>query len=421
MFENVRQSFQSVWAHKLRSFLTMLGIIIGIAAIIAIVSIINGTNKKIQENLIGSGTNSVYVRITESGDLNYDMAYGGIPKGFKVLDSDVRDQINEMDHVLDASLYVFREGSEDIFYNSTQLQNGTLVGGDSHYLHASGNIIYKGRNLVEDDFTNFRKVALIDSVASEGLFPAEDPIGKVLDIKGEIFTIVGVFQQAKEFAPEINSEEDYDTYVSGRSSQGVVLIPDVDWPMVAQFDEPQNVIALADSTDTMTDVGKSVASFLNEYMGIKDSANVKYRAEDLTKTAEKTQQLANSTNQQLIWIAGISLLVGGIGVMNIMLVSVTERTREIGLKKAVGARKNKILIQFLTEAAVLTSTGGILGTIAGVVAAEVWSKMEGARVAISYPSIVIAIVFSMIIGIVFGLLPAVKASNLDPIVALRHE
>ena len=148
---------------------------------------------------------------------------------------------------------------------------------------------------------------------------------------------------------------------------------------------------------------------------------MKYRAEDISEKAEETEQLSQTTNKQLIWIASISLLVGGIGVMNIMLVSVTERTREIGLKKAIGARKNKILAQFLTEAAVLTSLGGIIGTITGIIFAEVISKVSKVPVAISIPAVIIAIAFSMLIGIIFGFVPSVKAANLDPIVALRHE
>ena len=133
------------------------------------------------------------------------------------------------------------------------------------------------------------------------------------------------------------------------------------------------------------------------------------------------QKLSAATNNQLIWIASISLLVGGIGVMNIMLVSVTERTSEIGLKKAIGARKNTILGQFLTEAAVLTSMGGILGVAAGIIMAQVISRISGVTVAISVPAAVIAVLFSMLIGIVFGLLPSIKAANLNPIDALRRE
>ena len=133
------------------------------------------------------------------------------------------------------------------------------------------------------------------------------------------------------------------------------------------------------------------------------------------------QNLSEASNKQLIWIASISLLVGGIGVMNIMLVSVTERTSEIGLKKAIGARKGAILWQFLTEAAVLTSTGGLIGVIAGIAMAQVISQVSQVAVSISVPASVAAVLFSMAIGIVFGLLPSVKAANLDPIEALRRE
>ena len=139
------------------------------------------------------------------------------------------------------------------------------------------------------------------------------------------------------------------------------------------------------------------------------------------ETARNLQELSASTNQQLIWIASISLLVGGIGVMNIMLVSVTERTQEIGLKKAIGARKSRILGQFLTEAAVLTSLGGVIGIIAGIILAEVISRISSTPVAISVTAIVGSVLFSVVIGIVFGLLPSIKAANLNPIDALRHE
>ena len=136
---------------------------------------------------------------------------------------------------------------------------------------------------------------------------------------------------------------------------------------------------------------------------------------------EQQQQINESTNQQLIWIASISLLVGGIGVMNIMLVSVTERTSEIGLKKAIGAKKRMILMQFLTEAAVLTSMGGVLGVVAGIGMAQAISRMADVPVAINIPATIIAVLFSMVIGLIFGFMPSIKAANLNPIDALRHE
>jgi putative ABC transport system permease protein len=168
----------------------------------------------------------------------------------------------------------------------------------------------------------------------------------------------------------------------------------------------------------MTAAGKHAQDVLNNYV---ESDSIQYKSEDTLEKAKQLQEISSSTNQQLIWIASISLLVGGIGVMNIMLVSVTERTREIGLKKALGARKRVILGQFLTEAAVLTSLGGILGVGAGVGLAYLISNLAQVPVAISVPAIVVSVVFSMVIGIVFGLIPSVKAANLNPIDALRYE
>ena len=419
MLENIRLSFQGIWGHKLRSLLTTLGIIIGIAAIIAIVSTIQGTNEQIRKNLIGSGTNTVNVRLVESGDWDYDMAYSSIPTGIPVLSAQTREDLNDIDHVEDASLYTVRTAVDYIFYNDTALQGGELIGADSHYLNTCGYVMTKGRAFTEGDYTNYRKVAVIDTTAADSLFDDENPVGKTIDIQGEPFTIIGVIEESSQFEPVIESVEDYYQYMyDDAGSSGSVIIPDTVWNIVGQYDEPQNVRLLADSTDAMSEVGRTAANLLNDSV---DNETIKYSAEDIMEQAQQNEQLSESTNQQLIWTASISLLVGGIGVMNIMLVSVTERTREIGLKKAIGARKNKILAQFLTEAAVLTSLGGILGTITGIIFAEAISRISNVPVAISIPAVIIAIVFSMLIGIIFGFFPAVKAANLDPIVALRHE
>ena len=180
----------------------------------------------------------------------------------------------------------------------------------------------------------------------------------------------------------------------------------------------------------MPTVGKKAADLLNSALQTQTAASgsdsdsstkIQYQSEDLLKQAKSLQKLSSSTNTMLIWIASISLLVGGIGVMNIMLVSVTERTREIGLKKAIGAKKGSILAQFLTEASVLTSIGGVIGVGIGIGLAQLISKVASVPVAISSLSIVVSVVFSMVVGIVFGLIPSVKAANLNPIDALRYE
>ena len=174
----------------------------------------------------------------------------------------------------------------------------------------------------------------------------------------------------------------------------------------------------------MTVAGKKTAELLNAHIqstGSDSGETVQYKSESTLEKAKSLQDLSSSTNTMLICIASISLLVGGIGVMNIMLVSVTERTREIGLKKAIGAKKKHILTQFLTEAAVLTSIGGVIGVIMGIVLAKIIAKVAEVPVAISSVSILVSVVFSMVVGIIFGLIPSIKAANLNPIDALRYE
>ena len=197
-------------------------------------------------------------------------------------------------------------------------------------------------------------------------------------------------------------------------------MPDACWSIVFFYDEPQNAVVRTTKAEDMTHVGREAAEIMGRSV-VSSDGDFAYKAEDLLERARNQQELGASTNNLLIWVASISLLVGGIGVMNIMLVSVTERTSEIGLKKAVGARKRKILTQFLTESAVLTSCGGVLGVIVGIILAQVIARMSGTPVAISIPAIIGSVAFSMLIGIVFGLLPSIKAANLNPIDALRRE
>lgn len=417
MFENIRLSFQGIWSHKMRSFLTMLGIIIGIAAIIAIVSTIKGTNEQIKENLIGSGDNTVEISLYQ-GEWEYEMDYNGIPSGVPLITDAVMEEIKDIDHVENAAYYLSRQAYGSVYHLNTELSGGNVRGVDINYFDVCNYVMKEGRGFTEGDFSNYRKVAVLDSDSASALFQGEDPVGKTVEIQKEPYTVIGVVTKAKVFEPVINSIDDYYTYAE--DSAGIVYIPDTTWPILYQYDEPQNVVIRVESTDYMTSAGKSCADILNAYLSPKDET-IQYKAKDLLEQAQQIQELSSSTNTMLIWIAGISLIVGGIGVMNIMLVSVTERTQEIGLKKAIGARKGRILGQFLTEAAVLTSMGGLLGVIAGIVLAQVISYVSTTPVAISIPAAVGAVAFSMVIGIVFGVFPSYKAANLNPIDALRHE
>ncbi len=441
--ENIRLAFQGIWGHKLRSFLTMLGIIIGIASIITIVSTIKGTNEQIKANLIGSGNNVVTVQLYQADHI-YDMTYQGIPDGVRPIEESMRKTLEELKGVEQVSFYHSRNYSDSVYYQNTNF-NGAMYGIDDAYFQVNGYRIISGRKFLRDDYNRIRKVAIIDTKAAATLFGGVEPVGEVLEIKGEPFVIVGVVEQTNTFTPTINSFSDYELYAD--TSTGAVFIPDASWPVVYRFDEPQSVAVRAYSTDDMTVAGKLVADKLTETQisaaaaaqgdsgdgemdeeapmpaGAEPSEinGFSYRSENQLEIAEQLQNMSSASNQQLIWIASISLLVGGIGVMNIMLVSVTERTSEIGLNKALGAKKRRIRGQFLMEAAVLTCLGGILGVCAGIGMAELISRANEIPVAISVPAILIAVLFSTVIGVIFGLLPAVKAANLSPIEALRRE
>lgn len=401
----------------MRSFLTMLGIIIGIAAIISIVSTIKGTNEQIKNNLIGSGNNTVEVTLAKNGQ-EIDFSYSeestyGVP----TVSDETMEQILELETVANATSCTMRNWINQVYYLN-QSVDGQIYGIDERYFDTCGYMIRTGRNFVEDDYKKFRKVLILNQAAADNLFQKEDPIGKTIEIQNTPFTVIGVVDKARRFEPNITNINEYYTYAD--SDSAVLYLPKSSWPIVYQYDEPENVTVRAISTDDMEKAGSDTAKILNQTIS-SAADGLKYKQDNLLEQAQAMQDLSAATNNQLIWIASISLLVGGIGVMNIMLVSVTERTSEIGLKKAIGAKKGAILGQFLTEAAVLTSLGGLLGVAVGIGMAQVINKVSGVAVSISVPASVVAVAFSMLIGIIFGLLPSVKAANLDPIEALRRE
>ena len=401
MFENIRLSFQGIFSHKVRSLLTMLGIIIGIASIIAIVSTIKGTNEQIKNNLIGAGNNTVTVALYQ-GDMQYDFTYQQKPASVPVITDSTKQEIAALDSVEAVTLYRQRSYFDNVYHNNTQF-TGSVYGIDADYFDTAGYHIQSGKGFCAADYTQNQKVAILDPTAVQSLFPGEDPIGQVIDICGDPFTVIGVAVQSSSFEPVINSEEDYWTYAETKS--GAVFLPTGSWPIAFQFDEPQNCLIRAVDTDSMTVAGKKTAELLNAHIqstGSDSGETVQYKSESTLEKAKSLQDLSSSTNTMLICIASISLLVGG-------------------LKKAIGAKKKHILTQFLTEAAVLTSIGGVIGVIMGIVLAKIIAKVAEVPVAISSVSILVSVVFSMVVGIIFGLIPSIKAANLNPIDALRYE
>lgn len=418
MFENMRLAFQGIWSHKMRSALTMLGIIIGIASIISIVSMMKGTNEQIKQNLIGNGNNIVEVQLCQD-DNPIQLDYQSVPNGVSTISEYTRRNLMDIDHVEGVSLYTQRQYSNDVYYQN-QSFSGNVNGIDENYLNVYKYQISVGRPFTTSDYTQRHKVALLDEKASVTMFAGEDPIGKTIEIKGEPFQVVGIVAVSSKSTKVINSYSDYHMYADNGSG-GTVMIPNTAWPIVYQFDEPQNAALRADTTDNMTQVGETASEIINASFPTLDTSEACYDSPSIKQAAQQLQDLSDSSGKQLIWIAGISLIVGAIGVMNIMLVSVTERTREVGLKKALGAKRGVILGQFLTEASVLTCIGGLIGVISGLVLAKIISLLTGTPTAISIPAMLLAVLLSIVIGVISGVIPAVKAANLNPIDALRRD
>ena len=306
MLENIRLSLQGILSHKVRSILTMLGIIIGIAAIITIVSTIKGTNEQIKNNLIGSGNNTVNVQLYQ-GESPYDFSYQAAPDGVKVVSAEVRDQITSLKNVESASFYRTRSYCDNVYYQNTQF-SGSMYGIDAAYFDTAGYEVQQGRGFLSKEYTNNAKAVILDSTAVKSLYSSESPIGSVIDINGEPFTVVGVVTEVNSFEPVINSEEDYWTYMG--TSGGKMFIPGQSWPIAYRYDEPENCLAKAVDTDSMPAVGKKVAELMNATIRTNsvgkegDSNQIKYDSQDLLKQAKSLQKLSSSTNTMLIWIAG---------------------------------------------------------------------------------------------------------------------
>ena len=414
MLENIRLALRGIWSHKLRSFLTMLGVIIGIASIIAIVSIVEGTNQKLSTSLVGSGNNVVTVSVhEESWPADFS---GGIPTGVPRVAPELFSEVQRVEGVVSATKYVSRNLYHAAFYKNTPLNNGQLRGVDEHYFNTVEYDLTLGRDFREEEFKNGKKVAIIDTGAMDTLFNGENPVGQAIELMEEPFVVVGVVKNRNKTEREYESINDYYMYGEGMRS-GEVFVPLNTWPIICQYDEPETVGLKVETTEQMKTAADTAAEILN---GNVMSENLRY-GNDNDASGDELETLTNAIQLMLVGIASLSLLVGGIGVMNIMLVSVTERTAEIGLKKALGAKRRTILWQFLTESAVLTSVGGVLGILVGVILAKGISMLTGLAFGISVEWILISVLFSMGIGILFGAMPARRASKLNPIDALRRD
>ena len=390
---NLKQAFKmamkSISSSKMRTFLTMLGIIIGVCAVIVLVSVVQGSTGKITDSIESLGANSITVSFAgrnSTKSVSYDEM-----NAFK------EENPEHISYVVPSM-----SGMGTVKYQSTNL-SGSVTGTTPEYLTVKNRDVSSGRFITDIDVERRRKVAVIGSYNAQELFGFESPIDKQIKINNEIFTVVGVLEAIS------NSEES--------SEDNAIIIPYSSGRMIFKTNKIRSYTVWAATAELVDEVTEKLESFLYSKFQDEDEYNVVSVASMMDALDDITGMMTLLT----AGIAGISLVVGGIGIMNIMLVSVTERTREIGIRKAIGAKRSSIMAQFLIEAAVVSCMGGIIGIILSIIGTTILGSLMGIN---AFPSIVVmlgAFLFSAIIGVFFGWAPANKAAKLNPIEALHAD
>ncbi|MEC0251429.1 ABC transporter permease [Bacillus halotolerans] len=395
MLENIRMALSSVLAHKMRSILTMLGIIIGVGSVIVVVAVGQGGEQMLKQSISGPGnTVELYYMpsdeelasnpnaVTESTFTENDIS------GLKEIDG-IRQVVASTSESMKAR---YHEEETDV----------TINGINDGYMNVNSLEIESGRTFTDNDFLAGKRAGIISQKMAEELFDKSSPLGEVVWVNGQPVEIIGVLKKETGLL-SFGLSEMYVPFNMMKSSFGT-----------SDF---SNVSLQVESADDIKSIGKEAAQLVNDHHGTEDS----YQVMNMEEIAAGIGKITTIMTTIIGSIAGISLLVGGIGVMNIMLVSVTERTREIGIRKSLGATRGQILTQFLIESVVLTLIGGLIGIGIGYGGAALVSAIAGWPSLVSWQVVCGGVLFSMLIGVVFGMLPANKAAKLDPIEALRYE
>ena len=399
-YETLKLAVQAIRRNALRSFLTLLGIVIGVSAVIAMVTIGTGTTQKVKEEMAKLGSNMLFVRPGQWGPGRSSAT----AKPFDARDiAELRAQLRGVKAVAPLA-----QQSVSVVYGSESRTVGT-IGTDASYIVTQDWNLAQGRNFLDTETRSGRAACIIGETVLEKLFGSTDAIGKRIRVSNVSCEVIGVLAEKGESG-------------FGTDRDDVVLMPLRTYHRRIAGDTDINRINVSahDGVDTAK-VQSDIERLLRERRGITAREEDDFRVADIKQIADTQTATTGVLTMLLGAVAGVSLLVGGIGIMNIMLVSVTERTREIGIRLAVGAQESQVLMQFLVEAVVLSLFGGTVGVVLGLALAAVASIGMSIPLVIDPSIVVIAFAFSALIGIVFGYFPARRAAQLNPIDALRHE
>ena len=399
----IKIAFRALRRNKMRTVLTMLGIIIGVGAVIAMVALGRGAKAQVAARIASLGQNTLMVF---SGSINRGGVFSGFGGAGTLTVEDAEAIEKEVPGVAAVSPEV-RTGGQIMAGNNNWSTEGR--GEDVSYLEIRQWELAEGAMFTEVDVRSAAKVCVLGKTTADKLFPNEDPIGQTIRIRNVPMKVLGVLK-AKGVSMFGSDQDDtlimpYTTAMKRFS--GVTTL--------------RTINVQASTSDEVTAVQNGITELLRQRHRIQPGRDDDFMIRNPQEFAEAQNATAETMTALLAGIAGVSLLVGGIGIMNIMLVSVTERTREIGIRMAVGARGRDILLQFLIEAVTLSSIGGILGIALGVGGARMLTMLKNWATQVSADSVIIAFIFSAAVGIFFGFYPARKASQLDPIDALRYE
>jgi putative ABC transport system permease protein len=407
LLHTIRIAFETLLRNKLRSFLTLLGVVIGVFAVIAMVAAGDGARARVQQLFAMMGSNMLVI-------LPGARVQGGVTEGFGTSATLTWDDLKAIQSEVPsvrfaAALSQVKGQAEVAGHNWATSINGT----STPYFAIRDWPIAKGTCLTDSDLKGRAKVAVLGEVVVKKLFgPNINPVGQTIRINNVSFRVIGVL------TPKGQSPH-------GQDNDDAVFVPETTFQSVIQGGLQQfiqgTILASATSQDATDRAQRQITALLRDRHHLRSGMEDDFSIRNLTDIARTVAAATTALTLLLAAIAGVSLLVGGIGIMNIMLVSVTERTREIGLRMAVGAKTANILCQFLAESAALSLVGGTIGTALGVVTTQLIARRLGWPVPVRLEVIVIAVAFSALVGVGFGLYPARKASLLDPIEALRYE